>query len=182
MGMFGLIVGTLCLLALIATLRRRRYCAFRDSYGYYGPSHVRRGRHGRRRSRPLMHVLFAELDTTPGQEKAILSALEGLRARMGEHRKELDAMSRELSTLVGGAVLDEGGLDAVKARGDALFGRFSADLRDLLARVHDALDDEQRRKFAELINDGSLFYGFCEHESAHAPRHAGHVCRHGYAY
>jgi hypothetical protein len=175
--MVGLIVGTLCLFALIATVRRRRYYAYRGHY------HPRWGGYGRQRMggrvRNPLHLLFARLDTTPGQEKAIVRALETLRERMAETRKELDAVSRELAVLIGGAVLDESGLDTVKARADALFGRFSADFRNLLALVHDALDEGQRRRFAELINDGSLFHAFCEQSSGF--EHAAYPsCGHRY--
>ena len=93
--MFGLIVGTVCLLALFATLRRRHYFRFVDYYGYHWGHHHGRGRgtarhhgHGHgllaspwvgrvgRRRGNVLHFLFAELDTTPGQEKAIMLALE----------------------------------------------------------------------------------------------------------
>jgi hypothetical protein len=183
--MFGLIVGTLCLIALIATIRRRRYYAFRERWGYYG--HSFRGYHGSRRGRrrhPL-HLLFARLDTTPGQEKAIVAALEMLRGGMDNTRDELDALSRELSVLVGGTVLDQQSLDEVKARADALYGRFSAELRELLVRVHDVLNDEQRRTFAELIRDGSLFLEVCGRTDHYGHGYRGHDCEshvHGYAY
>jgi hypothetical protein len=183
--MIGLIVGTLCLVALFATVRRRRYYAFREAWGYHG--HPWGGRHGFRaaRRRHPLHLLFARLDTTPGQEKAIVAALDTMRERMEGTRRELDALCRELAVVVGGAVLDERSLDEVKARGDALYGRFSAELRELLARVHDALDEGQRRRFAELIRDGSLFLELCGRANGLGFR-AGQGCAepygHGYAY
>jgi hypothetical protein len=161
--MFGLIAGTVCLLLLIATLRRRRY------YRMYGFHRHGFGRHQGGRMRHPLHLLFARLDTTPGQEKAIVAGLETLRERMAESRRELEGVSRELALVIGGAVLDQNGLDAVKARMDALFARFSGDLRSLLALVHDALDEGQRRRFAELIHDGSLFQVFCARTSAFEP-------------
>jgi hypothetical protein len=171
--MFGLIVGTLCLLALIATLRRRRYYAYRAVFGH----HYGLWGYGRRGGRPrqLVHMLFAQLDTTPGQEKAIVAGLETLRERMAGTRRELDAVCRELAVIVGGAVFDQGAYDAVKARADDLYGRFSADLRGLLELVHDTLDADQRRKFAELIHDGSLFHAYCEQPGGFA-----YTQRHGY--
>jgi Spy/CpxP family protein refolding chaperone len=164
--MLGLILGTLCLIALIATLRRRRYGHFMH-YGYapfwggpfhgapdYGFGH----RHGRRfrGRRRLLYGLFRRLDTTPGQEKAIVALMEGMRERLGEARGELAATRRELAAALGGEVLDSAAFEAAFRRGNELFGRLSREVQAALLGIHEALDPEQRRQLAELLADGSL--------------------------
>jgi Spy/CpxP family protein refolding chaperone len=166
--MLGLILGTLCLIALIATLRRRRYARFMyygvgpfwgapfrdgwdDGFGH-GSRHFRRPR-GRRR---LLYGLFRRLDTTPGQEKAIVDLMNGVREHLSEARAELVAARRELAAALGGEVLDAAALEAAFRRGNEQFTRLSRDLQTALAGVHEALDPEQRRQLAELLADGSL--------------------------
>ena len=163
--MLGLILGTLCLIALIATVRRRRYARFMG-YGYapfwggpydgpgYGFGH-RHARHFRGR-RGLLYGLFRRLDTTPGQEKAIVEQMDGLRERLSEARGELIAARRELAAVLGGEVLDAAALDAAFRRGNELFGKFGRDVQAALTGVHEALDLEQRRQLAELLADGSF--------------------------
>lgn len=166
--MLGLIVGTLCLIALIATLRRRRYAHFMD-YGY-GPfwggpfrdgwgdglGHGRRHFHHFRGRRRLLYGLFRRLDTTPGQEKAIVELMNGVRDRLGEARGELAAARRELAAALGGEVLEAAALEAAFRRGNEQFARLSRELQAALAGVHEALDPEQRQQLAELLADGSL--------------------------
>lgn len=161
--MLGLFVGTLCLIALIATLRRRRYARF-FYYGYapfwsepygghgFGHGHGRRSR-GRR---GLFYGLFRRLDTTPGQEKAIVDLVDGVRARLSEARGELASARRELAAALGGEVLDPAALDAAFRRANELYARLSKDVQQALAGVHEALDPEQRRQLAELLADGSF--------------------------
>ena len=164
--MLGMLVGTLCLIALIATVRRRRYARFfddgdapfwdgvYDGYGCHGVGrwHRRRAR-GRRRQ---LYGLFRRLDTTPGQEKAIAEWMDGVRTRLSEARGELATTRRELAAALGGEVLDAAALDAAFRRADALYARLSKDVQQALAGVHETLDPEQRRQLAELLADGSF--------------------------
>jgi Spy/CpxP family protein refolding chaperone len=163
--MVGLIFGTLCLIALVATVRRRRYARFfyghapfwggpwHDGFGHgYGRGSFRRAR-GRR---GLFYGLFQRLDTTPGQEKAIVDLVDGVRERLSEAAAELGATRRELAAALGGELLDPAALDAAFQRANALFARLSKDAQAALAGIHEALDPEQRRQLAELLADGSF--------------------------
>jgi hypothetical protein len=94
--MFGFIIGTLCLIALIRTLYFRRHRnlmfayggPFSNGFGYgpgygYGPGFGRGHWRGRRWGGygggfGFGRALFAQLDTTPGQEKAIAEAVAAL--------------------------------------------------------------------------------------------------------
>lgn len=162
--MFGLILGTLCLVALIATVRRRRYGAY--AYGGpgwmgfhrgpwadgYGPPWASYG--GARRG--LMRGLFAQLDTTPGQEKAIRALLEAARERLKGLRGELADARTELAALFGGDVLEPATVEALFAQRKPVLEQLSGEFARTLAAIHEVLDEKQRRQLSELLADGSL--------------------------
>jgi len=187
--MFGLIVGTLCLTGLFATVRRRHGFGFADDYGspfghHHGPCHGARhrrhhphrghhhagwgapweghhgmGGHARRRENPL-YLIFAELDTTPGQEKAIMLALDALRETKRALREDLIGSRKELARLFAGDGLDQAALAALFSRQEEHLAKSAQLVRDFIAMVHEALTPEQRKKLAQFMVDGSLWYGF----------------------
>jgi hypothetical protein len=169
--MFGLIIGTLCLFALIATLRGRHHGYF-VPYGYH--RHWRGGYHGyadypggsgRRGSRRFAaRWLFEQLDTTPGQEKAIMKSLETLQEQLATGRGELGAARKELAQALGGDVLDQSALTSALSKVEGLFDKARTELIHSLTEVHTALDGKQRKLLAELIADFpsyGLGYGRC---------------------
>ncbi len=107
--MFGFLIGTACLIGLIKVARHgggygcgSRYGSCSSGYergcggggGYQdeggGPwgRHGGQGRHGGFGPRIFLRAAFERLDTTPGQEKVILQAVDELREilRQGEGR------------------------------------------------------------------------------------------------
>ena len=176
--MFGFIIGTLCLFALIGTLRRHRYrhlmFAYGAPYGFaggpffhdhaqedFGYGRGRRwGGYGRGRARGVGRALFAHLDTTPGQEKAIAQAVGALRDHMDGTRDELQAARKQIAAALGGDVLDAAALEAALTRGQAVAQTLAREVSQLLSEVHAALDGEQRKQLAELIADGPPWHGF----------------------
>ena len=170
--MFGFIIGTLCLIGLFWTWRAARYgyggpfSYHRYAHGYgHGFGYGRYGggcspRGGRRdRRRRAVRWLFDELDTTPGQEKAILRTLEVWQEHMVDQRGELSEARRELAQALGGDVLDQSALDAAWKRVNTVAERARAELSSALQEVHAALDGRQRKLLAETIADfrGSRF-------------------------
>ncbi|MET0286785.1 MAG: hypothetical protein ABW352_20050, partial [Polyangiales bacterium] len=93
--MFGWIVGTVSLVVLFTTLKRhRRYRRYAQFGGFaFAP---RRGFRGR----GLMRGLFYQLETTPGQENAIVAALDDAFERLRGLKSELGTTRRELGALV----------------------------------------------------------------------------------
>jgi hypothetical protein len=180
--MFGFIIGTLCLIALIGTLRRRRYAHFmfahghpfgwagmHGDYGYaaYAPpprwggrgyGHYGYGHHGR--GHHFGRALLEHLDTTPGQEKAIQQAVNAVREHLSGTRDELKAVRKDLAAALGGDVLDPAALDTALGRGEAVVQSVARELATALASVHAALDGEQRKRLAELIAEGPDRRGF----------------------
>jgi Spy/CpxP family protein refolding chaperone len=161
--MFGFIFGTLCLIALFAALRRRRYARYGMARYGCGPGHGRGYGYGyayapvphRRGGRWLAtRWLFEHLDTTPGQEKAIRKTLDELRERLVSGRDELQTARKEVAQAVGGDVLDETALKAASDRVEGLFDKTRSELGQALLEVHAALDGPQRKALAEMIADG----------------------------
>ena len=162
--MFGLFFGIVCLVLLFHTLRRAGYYGG-YGYGLLGPhsgyGHYRRhghppwawGRFRRARRRFALRWLFEELETTPGQEKAILSSLDNLRDQLENGRGELDAARNELAQAIGGDVLDEPALNAALARVEGFSSKMRSEIVRGVTEIHGALDGRQRRQIAELIAD-----------------------------
>jgi uncharacterized membrane protein len=101
-----------------------------------------------------LYGLFHRLDTSPGQEKAIRAAVEELRDTVSGFSPELRASRTELANAMRGEVFDARALEG------ALDGHM-VELRSLgsavtttLAKVHEALDPDQRRRLARMIESG----------------------------
>ncbi len=133
--------------------------------GWHGP----RGRHGsgpglgpwargRGPTTWWLYPLFSRLDTTPGQEKVIRREAEALRATLEEGRGELFSSRGDIATALRGASLDETALGELFARHDERLRAFREQLVGSLARVHDALDEQQRERLAGLIESGPRGY------------------------
>jgi hypothetical protein len=168
--MFGLFFGTLCLIALFATLRRRRLWGHAFAHGWsgygpgpfawgghgpgYGHGHHGYGGHGPGRGRRARRFVFEVLDTTPGQEKVIMQAADNVLDAMDGAGDELLAARKDLAAAIGGDVLDEAALRAAFDRALAVAQKAATELTQVLPAVHGALDGQQRKRLAELIVEG----------------------------
>ncbi|UQA57726.1 Spy/CpxP family protein refolding chaperone [Polyangium aurulentum] len=200
--MFGFIIGTVCLIGLIKTLRgggcgggwgRRGYgygggCGggrFGGGYGYggghggweegEGGEHGHHGGPFRTHGRAwgwgrgggggggmrsfFMRRLFEHLDTTPGQEKAIAAAVDELRGAMREHRGEVQKTRADIARAMRGANFDEVVLGELFARHDTAIEAMRKATVGALGRVHEALDERQRARLADLLEQYPGFFG-----------------------
>ena len=146
--MLGFIFGTVCLIGLIKVLRHGR----RWGHGY--PGAYGQGVGGPRRW--LLRSLFERLETTPGQEKAIVAALEELRGERRIARDELQATRADLSRVIAGGLVDDGALEETFARHDRLLAQLRVSLVESLRKVTEALDERQRKELAGLVEGGRL--------------------------
>jgi Spy/CpxP family protein refolding chaperone len=176
--MFGFFFGTVCLVLLFAHLRRRHYYAlygpsgddygsgigcgpgYGHGYGYglfggasFGRGFWGRGRRGGHR-RIIARHLLTRLDTTPGQEKAIRSAVDTLRTSLSDGREELHSVRRDLAQAFGSDALDEAALTAALSKQEAFVNRARTEMVSAIRNVHEALDPRQRRQVSEWIADG----------------------------
>jgi hypothetical protein len=163
--MLGFIIGTACLIGLIRTIRHGR-CG-RGGYGHggrcgggrcgdergHGPWGHRGG--GRRDDgsalRFMLRPLFERLETTPGQERVILDAAEALRARVAASKDALRSTASDAAKAFRGERFDEGVMGESFAKQDEALEATQKAVFEALQKVHDALDERQRRDFADHI-------------------------------
>lgn len=108
----------------------------------------------------VMRAVFERLDTTPGQEKVIVGAVEQLREAAGSLRDEGKKSRNDLAQALRAPAFDEALFGEAFARHEATLGDLRKKVMDAFAKVHDALDDKQRDRLADLIESGPRFRGF----------------------
>jgi hypothetical protein len=148
--MIGIFFGILCLIAFVSVWRGRFSRACRGGYG--GPARFGRGHHYLRGRYFGLYRLFEELDTSPGQEKAIRSAVDELRQSLRALRPRLKETRHNVATALSNDAFEPLVLEQA----------FEAPLSDVassrgawvaaLGKIHEALDADQRRRLARFIN------------------------------
>ena len=170
--MFGFFIGTLCLVALVVMFVRHR----RQMYGYGGGcGHFGKGwgrgwgggwhghhhggwgggfvRGGGGFERFFLRGLFQRLETTPGQEKVIVKAVDDVRTAIRDARGEVDKTREDVKNAFGADNLDESALAGAFIRQDDEIAKVRKALVGALAEVHGALDERQRRELADILAD-----------------------------
>lgn len=137
-------------------------------FGGFGPTNGgpfrTHPREGFRRGGPffanmMLRRLFETLDTTPGQEKAIVAAFEELRSEARKHRVEVKKTREDLAKVMRGPSVDETVLGELFARHDEAITALRKALIGAMAKVHDALEPEQRNRLADFIERTPGFWG-----------------------
>jgi Spy/CpxP family protein refolding chaperone len=146
--MFGFIIGTVCLIGLVRVLRGGRSWHGRWGHGGYGYGPIARSGG---RGRWFLRSIFERLETTPGQEKAIVSALDELRGNRGVLREEARQTREELARVVAGGLVDDASLEETFARHDRLLAQLRVSFVEALKRATEALDERQRKQVADLL-------------------------------
>ncbi|HTN91298.1 Spy/CpxP family protein refolding chaperone [Sorangium sp. So ce136] len=157
--MLGFVVGTACLIGLIAALRRgHRYDCGGAPWGAGPRSHGRRGFGGFGgfgfRRRFFLSFLFDRLGTTPSQEKVIVSAIDELRDAAAAQRSEIRSTRADVAAAVRSPSFDETRLGELFARHDTAIESLRKASVGALGKVHAVLDDRQREQLADLIEIG----------------------------
>jgi hypothetical protein len=151
--MFGFIFGTVCLIGLVHVLRRGRGWHGRWGYGHGDRACAQGGGFGGPR-RWFLRSIFERLGTTPGQEKAILSALDELGNERRVVRDEAQQTRADLARAVAGGLVDDTTLEETFARHDRLLAQLRVPFVEALKKVTAALDERQRKELADLIQGG----------------------------
>lgn len=139
--MFGFVIGTVCLIALVKVVRGGR------RWGHWGGHHGRGG-WGRR---AYLNRLFARLETSPSQEKVIVGAIDEVRGTARGLRPELDATRADIAKLLADEQFDAERLGALFARHDEALRQMREAITGSLSKVHGALDGHQRQELARLL-------------------------------
>jgi hypothetical protein len=148
--MFGFIIGTVCLIGLFKLLRYGR------GYGYAGGcgGGYQRGFRGHAGPRWMLRWLFERLDTSPGQEKAIVEALDQLRENRRVIHEEARQTRADVAQAVAGGLVDDHTLEETFARHDRLLAQLRVSFVEALKRVTETLDERQRKVAAEMLERG----------------------------
>ena len=142
--MFGIIVGTLCFLALIGVLahgRRRRWAGRGCGHGGYGMSGPRWWLRG----------VFERLGTSPSQEKVIVEVANEVREEGRKLWGEWEKSKADLAEALRAEPLDEAKVAQAFERHDGLFAQLRKSALAALGKVHGVLDPDQRRALAQMI-------------------------------
>lgn len=178
----GFVIGTICLVGLVRAVARRRWHGsfhpFDYGYGFaghHGGCGGYRGRFGghRRswyqgaldeegprwrgdgpwgRGRSVVDSILGRLEATPVQEKAILSALDELKKSAGDLRGMGREVRADVARAIRGSLLDDVALESATARIDDAGVKMRAAVRIAVARIHNVLDDRQRKMLADMID------------------------------
>jgi hypothetical protein len=139
-----------------------------DRWGRRGGRGGWRGGYGRRGGRPggpgfgrrmALRYLFERLDTTPGQEKVIQEAVGEFEETARKHREEWRKSLGELGEAVRGSEFGHSGVAEMWIRHDKAVEEIRLALVAQLNRIHEALDEKQRKILAELIAEGPGWRG-----------------------
>ncbi len=106
----------------------------------------------------FLRALFQRLETTPGQEKVIVAAYEEMREATRSARGEVRTSREDLAKAMRSPAVDEVLFGEMFARHDAALETLRKAGIGALAKVHDALDEKQRARFADLIESGPAFF------------------------
>ena len=199
--MFGFIIGTVCLIALIATIRRARHgywghhgygygrgCGHRGGWGggggggwqrhgggfggppwarggwdrdEHGPDFGQRDRGGRGggggfggRARFVMHFLSERLDASPAQERVIAAAIDEMHEAVSKAKDGFKASRGDVASAVRSDNFDVTHVGALFSKHDDAIDGVRKAFVSAMQKVHDALDERQRKILADLIEAG----------------------------
>jgi Spy/CpxP family protein refolding chaperone len=156
--MFGFLVGTICLIALIMVLRsehRRNNVFWGSKSGFNSERWSRRhGRKGQIGRNPFLRHLFGELDTTPGQEKEIRGALDTFFSSVGEAKQSMWDTRGQLARVFRSDSFDETAVGVVIEQHDEIVDKVRRSAVDALAEIYRVLDPQQRERVARWLDNG----------------------------
>jgi hypothetical protein len=166
--MIGFIIGAACAVGIAKMLRRR---AWYGHYGHGGYGHACgpagfRGMGGpgmrsmRSPARWALRGLFERLETTPGQERAILAALDELRENRKTVRDEAKQTRVDLAHAIEGGLIEDSTLEDAFARQDRTLAQLRVVFTEALKKVVEVLDPDQRKELARWLEGGFFRSGW----------------------
>ncbi len=162
MHVFGVVAGTLAIVVLMRLAMRgfhhRHGWRHGGAWRHYGDGPGRHGgwhhRGGWRRY--ALYSLFERIDATPGQEKVIAGAMDELRTKLGQMRAQWSEQRHQAASTFRGESVTAEQADAVFAPFGQQFDQLRDAASEAMRKIHEALDDRQRRILADLVENGWL--------------------------
>lgn len=158
--MFGFLIGTLSLIGLVKVMRGGRY-----GYG-------RGGRFGGGPRRWMLRRLYQRLDTTHGQEKVIDEVTAEVETKFWAAREQMMNARSAYARAVRGEHFDSPAVGEAFDAQQAALEEVKKVVREGLAKVHEALNPEQRQVLGDLIEYGP--HAGRGHCGGHFHGHRGH--------
>ena len=109
--------------------------------------------------RIVMRSVLDQLEATPAQERVIVAAAEEFQAEAAKFRGELRKSRGDIAGAFRKPTFDEVALGELYARHDTAIEGLRRAFVGLGAKVHDALDEKQRARLADIIESGPRFFG-----------------------
>jgi uncharacterized membrane protein len=158
--MFGLLLGTACLVGLVWVLRggrRNDPCSGgrfeRDWRGGHDFGWRERGPRGFGRGM-FLRWIFERLDTTPGQERVIRSAVDDFFDHAKGARRDVEATRSDVARAMAAESFDAEAMGEAFVKHDGALDDVRKAFVEALAKVHEVLDERQRARLSELIESG----------------------------
>jgi hypothetical protein len=104
-----------------------------------------------------LRTVFSRLDTTPGQEREIRSAIEELQKTAWEAKSGVKGAREDLANAIRGESFDESAFGEAQGRADTTMNQVKDAFAAALKRIHAVLDANQRERLAELLTKGPGF-------------------------
>lgn len=147
--MFGFVFGTACLVGLAFALKGGHGCSH---HGWHHGWHHGHGPGFRGWGpRVWLRGAFERLETTPGQEKALIAIIEELAETARSARTQAMAARQAVADAVRRDQLGEAEAAEAFAQADAGLSKVRMAAAQALAKAHEVLDPKQRRQLAAWI-------------------------------
>jgi uncharacterized membrane protein len=140
---------------------------FQGRGGFGGHEHGERGFGG-----PgfILHAILEQIDATPEQEKVIRKAMDEVRDEAWKQREELKKSRADIAKAMRSPSFDEVLLGELFARHDTVLEAMRRTVTGALAKVHVVLDDKQRERVADLIEQGPSAFRPFRRSRGYGPR------------
>ncbi len=167
--MFGFLIGTACVAGLAMMARARHHgfhggCGHDDfgGHGFGGHRGFRRGFGGPRGfGRRMLYRILDRLDTSPGQDKAILGAIDDFRETAREARRDLPDVRKQIADAMRAEAFDEQAFTAIFDEPLARLTRLRDELTKTAATIHDTLTPKQRERLSDVVASSTRWgYGY----------------------
>jgi Spy/CpxP family protein refolding chaperone len=153
--MFGFLFGAACLLGLTATVARGHH-----RHHHCGDGGGRaRGFRGRR-ARFFLNHLLDRLDTTPGQEKVIRESVDTLMDAVHDARRDFRGTRSDVANAIRAEVFERANVESVFDRHDQVIDRVRESALEAFSKIHETLDERQRKILADIVESGPFGRGF----------------------
>jgi hypothetical protein len=104
------------------------------------------------RGRSVIYSILGRIEATPAQEKVILSALDELKEAAAGLRGTGRDVRADVARAIRGSLLDDVALEIATARIDDAGLKLRAAVRAAVAKIHEVLDDRQRKMLADMVD------------------------------